>query len=163
MPKRRIEAEAHEVLVNRKSGKISSSSSEINILRVKAYLSGDNTGIMQPLYSAGKRLCKSNNIQTKRMRKPKDGSNNDILRHQAQELLVPLALLYDLDRPQHLLPSRIKFAKWISQQLRMNGSEAYYLALQHNFHDLVDTPRGFQWWLQQLKNYRVKHTHASIR
>jgi len=123
-------------------------------LRVKVYLSGDNTGIMQPLYRAGRKLYKSNIIQTKRKRK--DDSYKQILRHQAQELLVPLAILYDLDRPQHLLPSRIKFAKWISQQLKIKGSEVYYLALKHNFHDLIDTPRGFQWWLQQLKNYRVK-------
>ena len=163
MPKRQIQTAKHEVLVNRKSGKISSSSSEINILRVKVYLSGDNRGIMHPLYSAGKKLYKSNNIQTKRARKPKDGNNNQILRHQARELLVPLALLYDSGRPQHLLPSRIKFAKWISEQLRIEGSEVHYLALKHNFHDLFDTPRGFQWWLQQLKNYRVKHNKKSIR
>jgi len=156
MPKRQIEPELHEVLVNRKNRKISSSSNETNILRVKVYLSGDNTGIMQPLYGAGKKLYKSNTIQTKRIRKPKDGSYNQNLRHQAQELLVPLAVLYDFDRPRHLLPSRLKFAKWISQQLKIKGSEVYYLVLKHNFHDLIDTPRGFQWWLQQLKNYRVK-------
>ena len=154
MPKRQVQPAVHEVLVNRKNGKISSSSNENNILSVKVYLAGDNTGIMQPLYRAGRKLYKSNIIQTKRKRK--DDSYKQILRHQAQELLVPLAILYDLDRPQHLLPSRIKFAKWISQQLKIRGSEAYYLALEHNFHDLVDTPRGFQWWLQQLKNYRVK-------
>ena len=148
MPKRQSEPEVHEVLVNRNNGKISSSSNEINIERVKVYLSGDNTGIMQPLYSAGKKLYKSNIIQTKRKRK--DGSYKQILRHQAQELLVPLAVLYDLDRPQHLLPSRIKFAKWISQQLNIRGSAAHYLALKQNFHDLVetDTPRGYRWWLR---------------
>lgn len=154
MPKRQNEPEVHEVLVNRTNGKISSSSNEINIESVKVYLAGDNTGIMQPLYRAGRKLYKSNIIQTKRKRK--DDSYKQMLRHQAQELLVPLAILYDLDRPQHLLPSRIKFAKWISQQLKIKGSEVYYLALKHNFYDLIDTPRGFQWWLQQLKNYRVK-------
>jgi len=154
MPKRQVEPEVHEVLVNRKHGKISSSNNETNTLCVKVYLSGDNTGIMQPLYSAGKKLNKSNIIQTKRKRK--DGSYKQILRHQAQELMVPLAILYDLDRPQHLLPSRIKFAKWISQQLKIKGSEVYYLVLKHNFHDLIDTPRGYRWWLQQLKNCRVK-------
>ena len=154
MPKRQIEPEVHDVLINRKNGRISSNSNETNILRVKVYLSGDNTGIMQPLYRAGRKLYKSNIIKTKRKRK--DDSYKQMLRHQAQELLVPLAILYDLDRPQHLLPSRIKFAKWISQQLKIKGSEVYYLALKHNFHDLIDTPRGFQWWLQQLKNYRVK-------
>ena len=154
MPKRQVQPAVHEVLVNRKNGKISSSSNENNILSVKVYLAGDNTGIMQPLYRAGRKLYKSNIIQTKRKRK--DDSYKQMLRHQAQELLVPLAILYDLDRPQHLLPSRIKFAKWISQQLKIKGSEVYYLALKHNFHDLIDTPRGFQWWLQQLKNYRVK-------
>ena len=154
MPKRQIEPEVHDVLINRKNGRISSNSNETNILRVKVYLSGDNTGIMQPLYRARRKLYKSNIIKTKRKRK--DDSYKQMLRHQAQELLVPLAILYDLDRPQHLLPSRIKFAKWISQQLKIKGSEVYYLALKHNFHDLIDTPRGFQWWLQQLKNYRVK-------
>ena len=154
MPKRQVQPAVHEVLVNRKNGKISSSSNENNILSVKVYLAGDNTGIMQPLYRAGRKLYKSNIIKTKRKRK--DDSYKQMLRHQAQELLVPLAILYDLDRPQHLLPSRIKFAKWISQQLKIKGSEVYYLALKHNFHDLIDTPRGFQWWLQQLKNYRVK-------
>jgi len=154
MPKRQNEPEVHEVLVNRTNGKISSSSNEINIESVKVYLAGDNTGIMQPLYRAGRKLYKSNIIQTKRKRK--DDSYKQMLRHQAQELLVPLAILYDLDRPQHLLPSRIKFAKWISQQLKIKGSEVYYLALKHNFHDLIDTPRGFRWWLQILKNCRVK-------
>ena len=149
MPKYQIEPEVHEVLVNRKNGKISSSNNEINIERVKVYLSGDNTGIMQPLYSAGKKLYKSNTIQTKHKRK--DGSYKQMLRHQAQELLVPLAILYDLDRPQHLLPSRIKFAKWISQQLNFKGSEVYYLVLKYNFHDLIYTPRGYRWWLQQIK------------
>ena len=163
MPKRQSEPEVHEVLVNRNNGKISSSSNEINIERVKVYLSGDNTGIMRQLYSAGKKLYKSNIIQTKRIRKPKDGSYNQNLRYQAQELIVPLAVLYDSDRPQHLSPSRINFAKWISQQLKIKNSEVYYLVLKHNFHDLIDTPRGFQWWLQQLKNYRVKQTNTSIR
>ena len=149
MPKRQSEPEVHEVLVNRNNGKISSSSNEINIERVKVYLSGDNTGIMQPLYGAGKKLYKSNTIQTKHKRK--DGSYKQMLRHQAQELLVPLAILYDLDRPQHLLPSRIKFAKWISQQLNFKGSEVYYLVLKYNFHDLIYTPRGYRWWLQQIK------------
>ena len=154
MPKRQSETEVHEVLVNRKNGKISSSNNETNTLCVKVYLSGDNTGIMQPLYSAGKKLNKSNIIQTKHKRK--DGSYKQILRHQAQKLLVSFAVLYDLDRPQHLSPSRIHFAKWISQQLKIKNSEVYYLVLQHNFHDLIETPRGYRWWLQQLKNCRVK-------
>ena len=107
----------HEVLVNKKTGKVSSINNEMNILSVKIFLSGDSVGIMQRFYTKGRKLFKSNTIQPKPKRTLKGSNQPQIIQRQAQELIVGLAVLYDLERPQHLTPSRIKFARWIPEQL----------------------------------------------
>ena len=144
----------HEVLVNKKTGKVSSINNEMNILSVKVFLSGDSVGIMQRFYTKGRNLFKSNTIQPKPKRTPKGGNLNQIIQRQAQELIVGLAVLYDLERPQHLTPSRIKFARWIPEQLYDPNSESFHLAKERGYFDLLETSRGIQWWLQQLKKFK---------
>lgn len=139
------------VLINRKTGKVASISSQFNILCVQAYLKNDFTGISRLFASKGATILRYNKLVLKQSRKPKSGHVNEHVRLQAKSILPVLAALWGEQLPKYRAPRRKDFANWVAKQFRDNGSCAFSYAAERGFDELLDAQRSARWWLDQLE------------
>ena len=149
--------ESHLVLLNRKTGKISSSNSWLLALAARAHTIGDTSGIAGLLpQEQAKKLLVSNALSTKVARRAKDGRLTDKISDQAVTLLPQLAVLFGEQHPIHKTITRENFCVWITKQLADETSFAYRNALHSGCENLIynttgDKPRSARWWLDQIK------------
>jgi hypothetical protein len=141
----------HIVLVNKKTGKVASTSTWLNLLAANFYASGRRHGIAGLLFAKGHAVLQHNEIEVKPKRSPASGHVNANVRSQAKELIPALAVLWSDTLPIHRSPLRKDFAKWVAKEMDTPRSKAVLLAKNMGFDELLDAERSSRWWLDQLE------------
>ena len=157
MTKTGNKTKSHWVLLNKKTGKITSSNSWLLALAAHAHSIGETSGIAGLLpQEQAKKLLVSNALSTKVARRAKAGRLTDKISDQAVTLLPQLAVLFGEQHPIHKTITRENFCVWITKQLADETSFAYRNALHSGCENLIynttgDKPRSARWWLDQIK------------
>ena len=141
----------HKVLVNKTTGKVSSSSKRLRVEAAKAFQKGETSGLPGLLAIHGGKWLIHNKIVTKKMRVPVVGHVNQQVRDQAKNFIVVLAVLYEKVMKKHKPPRRKDFAKWVASEMKKNRSEAVLRASAEGYHELIDAKRSSRWWLDLLE------------
>lgn len=142
----------HWVLVNRKTGKVASNNHWLLAQAAKAVQNQDITGLasLLPLGRA-KKLLRANDIMEKKQRGQKSKIESVSARHQANQILTELIILYIAQLPKHLTGGRMHFANWVHREIGRQGSEVMKKVESRGFHELIDAQNCPRWWHDQLK------------
>lgn len=140
------------VLVNKKTGRVSSSNNWLLALAACAVLNNHTLGIASLLPLAkSRRLLTTNNLT---LRKPRSKLNNPVrgqAREQAKAIIPALAALFGKQLPSYRSPRRQEFCKWIVKSLNDHQSKAYAKAVAERYDEIVDSGRNWRWWLDRLE------------
>jgi len=137
------------VLINRKTRKVASNSSWLNVLKAHAHLNGDYQGIAGLLAQDSKKYLQHNAVVFKKQRK--QDHENARARVQAKALLPLLVAIWGEQLPKHREPRRQNFANWVAKEFQNRKSEALSSATDLGYDELIDAERSARWWLDQLE------------
>ena len=141
----------HEVLVSKRTGKVSSSNNWLNALAARAVTNQSTSGIaaLLPIAKAQK-LLRKNELVTKTQR----GLNNELAseqaRDQAKQMIPMLAHEYGKQLASHKDPRRNDFCRWVVKAFQDIDSSASKYAIYKGYDELIDTEHSWRWWKDRL-------------
>ena len=138
------------MLINRKTGKASSTNYDSKILAALAYTKDETDGIAGLLAKNGPKVLKHNKLAYKDLRASASIYSPSLARSQAKEFIVVLAVLYEKVMPKHKLVTRQDFVKWVVKEMANQTSEAYREATRLGFDALLHKKRSTRWWIDRL-------------
>ena len=138
------------MLVNRKTGKASSTNNDSRILAVLAYIKGETDGIKGLLAKSGPKILKHNKLAYKDFRTSASVYSHQLARLQAKQFIVVLAVLYEKVMPKHKLVTRQDFVKWVVKEMANQTSEAHREATRLGYDALLHKNRSTRWWIDRL-------------
>lgn len=154
----------HYALVNKKTGKIASISTDENVLAAITLINNDTSGIASLIETKKiKDLLIHNKLSEKNMRgyeknwlfekalSPRQKLASVKARAQAQELITPFAVIWAAKLPRFRPPRRKDFARWVVEELKNRSSKASQYAEKLGYHDLIDAKPNERWWLNRLE------------
>jgi hypothetical protein len=159
-PSLKINHQTHR-LVNKKTGKLASSTNWLIDLAARSLAQGTTGGIasLLPLTKAAK-LMLHNHLQPMRRQKSHQGVNRTATSHSevrnlAQKAMPAIAAYYTV----RVIPNRNSssvnkkgFVAWIVREMGNPYSGLNkHLSKSPDFAGLVETKRGDRWWLDQIK------------
>ena len=140
----------HWVLVNRKTGKVSSSNNWLVALAAVAAINKDNVGLPSLLpQKKATRLLIKNKLVLRARRGTKSALTSAEIRDQGKSFIPTLAVLWEKEKPSHRPPRRQEFCKWIVKSLQAPQSRAHKLVIRHSYDDLLN--KSWRWWLARLE------------
>ena len=142
----------HWLLINRKTGKVTSSSNWLVALAAVAVINQDNAGLpaLLPQIRAKKLLAK-NKLDLRVQRGCRSKPVRATLRGEGKAIIPALAVLWgEHEKPPHLAPRRQDFCKWVVKSLRSRQSRAYKIVVGRGYHDLLNRT-SWRWWLARLE------------
>lgn len=142
----------HWLLINRKTGRVASSSNWLVALAAVAVINQDNAGLasLLPQVKAQKLLAR-NKLALRVQRGGRSTPVRATLREQGKAIIPALAVLWgEYEKPPHRAPTRGDFGKWIVKSLRNPQSRAYKLIVARGCHDLLNRTSE-RWWLARLE------------
>lgn len=146
-----LKKDQHWVLVNKQTGKASSSNNWLNVLAAISVKNQDCSGIATLLPQAKAQKLLQKNILVKKKRR---GLNNSLdaaqSRAQTKLMLPMLAVIYGQKLPSHKPPRRNDFCKWAVTTLKDENSRAKKYAINQGYDELLNAERSVRWWLDQL-------------
>lgn len=155
-----VQYETHR-LVNKRSGKLASTSTWLLDLAACAVALEHNTGLPSLLpQNAAKQLLKHNELKPFKRHKNADliksvATSHDDLRQLAQKAVPAIAHYYMttvVDKKSTSTINRKGFVHWIaSEMLDKNSGLNRYLLGFTDYAPLAETIRGERWWLDQIK------------
>ena len=154
IPQDRKKLKIHErvVLVNKRTGKISSSNDWLGIMVAQSVLNKDTSGIMQGLpLEKGRKLLISNRLEKKVKRSKYTIPARETTRNQALKILPHLAALFQRELPNYRSPRIAEFCRWIVKKLQDRASEANEYCINNGFDEVIDAQRSARWWQEQIK------------
>ena len=140
----------HWVLVNKKTGRISSSNNWLMALAAVAFINGERYGLPAALpQEKASRLLASNKLVLRTKRGVRKKIANADARRVAKNLIPVFAVLWEREKPQHRAPRRQDFCKWIVKSLQTPSSSAFRMAARSH-HDFCNKT-NWRWWLARLE------------
>ena len=141
----------HWLLVNRKTGKVSSSNNWLIALAAVATINQDNVGLPSLLpQKKVKKLLTTNKLSLGVQRGTKSKLINVEVRAQGKSFIPALAVLWEKEKPPHRSPRRQEFCKWVVKSLQAPQSRAHKIAVKRGYHDILDKA-NWRWWLDRLE------------
>jgi hypothetical protein len=139
-------------LINRKTGKVSSTHHWFLALGTHSYLLNHKEGIasLLPLAKAHKTI-KHNFLTLKKKRPGKNGTNRDFARQEAEKILPQLAMLYRSNLKSYQKFLKRKFCLWIKIEINTPHAKAHQLATSMGLSYLAEGNHSVRWWMDQLK------------
>jgi hypothetical protein len=148
----RPERGKHWLLINRKTGKVTSSSNWLVALAAVAVINQDNAGLaaLLPQVKAQKLLAR-NKLALRVQRGGRSTPVRATLREQGKAIIPALAVLWgEHEKPPHREPRLGDFGKWIVKSLQNPQSRAYKLVVKRRYHNLLNRT-SWRWWLARLE------------
>ena len=141
----------HWVLVNKKTGKASSSNSWLVALAALAITNQDTLGLPALLpQSKAQKLLTRNKLVFRVQRGAKSKLINVEAREQAKSFIPALAVLWEKEKPPHRPPRRQEFCQWVVRSLKDPKTRAYKTAVKRDYLEIFDKG-NWRWWLARLE------------
>ena len=139
-------------LINRKTGKVSSTHHWFLALGTHSYLLNHKEGIasLLPLAKAHKTI-KHNFLTLKKKRPGKDKTNRDLARLEAKLILPQLEILYKSNLKSYQKFLKRKFCFWINKEINTPHTKAHQLAVNMNMSYIAEGNHSIRWWMDQFK------------
>ena len=139
-------------LINRKTGKVSSTHHWFLALGTHSYLLNHKDGIasLLPLAKAQKAI-KYNFLTLKKKRAGKDKTNRDLARLEAKLILPQLEILYRSNLKSYQKFLKKNFCLWIKKEINTPHTKAHQLANGMDMSYLAEGNHSIRWWMEQLK------------
>ena len=139
-------------LINRKTGKVSSTHHWFLALGTHSYLLNHKEGIasLLPLAKAQKAI-KYNFLTLKKKRPGKDKTNRDLARLEAKLILPQLEILYRSNLKSYQKFLKRNFCLWIKKEINTPYTKAHQLATSMDLSYLSESNHSVRWWMDQLK------------
>jgi len=139
-------------LINRKTGKVSSTHHWFLALGTYSYLLNDCKGIasLLPLAKAQKTI-KYNFLTIKKKRPGKNVTSRDLARHEAEQILPQLEMVYRSRLKYYQKFLKQKFCLWINTESNTPSLHVHQLAKNNNMYSIVEGYHGVRWWMDQFK------------
>jgi hypothetical protein len=141
----------HWLLVNKKTGKVSSSNNWLIALAAVAVTNRDSRGLPSLLpQSKAEKLLTTNKLVLRSQRGVKSKLINAEAREQAKCFIPALAVLWEKEKPQHRPPRRQDFCQWVVKSLQNPKTRAYTTAVKRGHHEILGKA-DWRWWLARLE------------
>jgi len=139
-------------LINRKTGKVSSTHHWFLALGTHSYLLNHKEGIasLLPLAKAHKTI-KHNFLTLKKKRPGKDKTNRDLARLEAKLILPQLEILYRSNLKSYQKFLKSNFCSWIKKEINTPHTKANQLAVYKGMSHIAEGNQSLRWWMDQLK------------
>ena len=139
-------------LINRKTGKVSSTHHWVLALGTHSYLLNHKEGIasLLPLAKAQKTI-KYNFLTLKKKRPGKNRTSRDLARQEAEQILPQLEMLYRSNLKSYQKFLKRKFCLWIKIEINTPHAKAHQLATSMGLSYLAEGNHSVRWWMDQLK------------
>jgi hypothetical protein len=139
-------------LINRKTGKVSSTHHWVLALGTHSYLLNHKEGIasLLPLAKAQKTI-KYNFLTLKKKRPGKNRTSRDLARQEAEQILPQLEMLYRSNLKSYQKFLKRKFCLWIKIEINTPHTKAHQLANSMDLIYLAEGNHSIRWWMDQLK------------
>tara|TARA_B100001057_G_C22434514_1_gene788735 strand:+ start:218 stop:694 length:477 start_codon:yes stop_codon:yes gene_type:complete len=139
-------------LINRKTGKVSSSHHWFLAIAANAYLQKHTRGISSLLpLSRAKKILKHNILAVKEKRPGQDETSRYLARQEAKLILPQLEILFRYNLKSHQKFLKKNFCLWIKQEINEPFTVVHQFAQDKNMLSIVEGHHSFRWWMDQLK------------
>jgi hypothetical protein len=126
-------------LINRKTGKVSSTHHWVLALGTHSYLLNHKEGIASLLPLA------------KAQKPGKNRTSRDLARQEAEQILPQLEMLYRSNLKSYQKFLKRKFCLWIKIEINTPHTKAHQLANSMDLIYLAEGNHSIRWWMDQLK------------
>ncbi len=139
-------------LINKKTGKVSSSHHWLLALAANAYLEKNTRGIpsLLPISKAHK-LLKYNFLGFKEKRPGQNETIRNLARQEAKLILPQLEILFRYNLKSYQKFLKKNFCLWIKKEINKPFTVAHQFAQDGNMLLIVEGHHSVRWWMDQLK------------
>ena len=139
-------------LLNKKTGKVSSSHHWLLALAANAYLEKNTRGIpsLLPISKAHK-LLKYNFLGFKEKRPGQNETIRNLARQEAKLILPQLEILFRYNLKSHQKFLKKNFCLWIKKEINKPFTVVHQFAQDGNMLSIVESHHSVRWWMDQLK------------
>ena len=139
-------------LLNKKTGKVSSSHHWLLALAANAYLEKNIRGIpsLLPISKAHK-LLKYNFLGFKEKRPGQNETIRNLARQEAKLILPQLEILFRYNLKSHQKFLKKNFCLWIKKEINKPFTVVHQFAQDGNMLSIVEGHHSVRWWMDQLK------------
>ena len=139
-------------LINKKTGKVSSSHHWLLALAANAYLEKNIRGIpsLLPISKAYK-LLKYNFLSFKEKRPGQNETIRNLARQEAKLILPQLEILFRYNLKSYQKFLKKNFCLWIKKEINKPFTVVHQFAQDVNMLSIVEGHHSVRWWMDQLK------------
>lgn len=139
-------------LINKKTGKVSSSHHWLLALAANAYLEKNIRGIpsLLPISKAHK-LLKYNFLGCKEKRPGQNETIRNLARQEAKLILPQLEILFRYNLKSHQKFLKKNFCLWIKKEINKPCTVVHKFAQDSNMLSIMEGHHSLRWWMDQLK------------
>ena len=139
-------------LINKKTGKVSSSHHWLLALAANAYLEKNTRGIpsLLPISKAHK-LLKYNFLGFKEKRPGQNETIRNLARQEAKLILPQLEILFRYNLKSYQKFLKKNFCLWIKKEINKPYTVVNQFAQDNNMISIVEGHHSVRWWMDQLK------------
>ena len=139
-------------LINKKTGKVSSSHHWLLALAANAYLEKNIRGIpsLLPISKAHK-LLKYNFLGFKEKRPGQNETIRNLARQEAKLILPQLEILFRYNLKSHQKFLKKNFCLWIKKEINKPCTVVHKFAQDSNMLSIMEGHHSLRWWMDQLK------------
>ena len=139
-------------LINKKTGKVSSSHHWLLALAANAYLEKNIRGIpsLLPISKAHK-LLKYNFLGFKEKRPGQNETIRNLARQEAKLILPQLEILFRYNLKSYQKFLKKNFCLWIKKEINKPFTVVHQFAQDGNMLSIVEGHHSVRWWMDQLK------------
>ena len=139
-------------LINKKTGKVSSSHHWLLALAANAYLEKNTRGIpsLLPISKAHK-LLKYNFLGFKEKRPGQNETIRNLARQEAKLILPQLEILFRYNLKSHQKFLKKNFCLWIKKEINKPCTVVHKFAQDSNMLSIMEGHHSLRWWMDQLK------------
>lgn len=139
-------------LINKKTGKVSSSHHWFLALAANAYQQSHTRGISSLLpLSRAKKILKHNILDVKKKRSGQDKTSRYLARQEAKLILPQLEILFRYNLKSHQKFLKKNFCIWIKKEINKPYTVVNQFAQDNNMISIVEGHHSVRWWMDQLK------------
>lgn len=139
-------------LINKKTGKVSSSHHWFLALAANAYQQKHTRGISSLLpLSRAKKILRYNILAFKEKRPGQDETSRYLARQEAKLILPQLEILFRYNLKSYQKFLKKNFCSWINKEINTPLTRAHQLAVNMGMSYIAEGNHSVRWWVEQLK------------
>lgn len=139
-------------LINKKTGKVSSSHHWFLVIAADTYLKKHNIGISSLLpFNKAQKMLKHNFLTVKNKRPGQNETSRNLAKKEARLILPQLEILFKYNLKSYQKFQKLNFCKWIKIEINKPSSLVHKFAIESDMLFIVEGHHSVRWWMDQLK------------